>query len=85
MRKLQEDNNAEEEYQDMKTLQQGYESKDEYMHFGELIACEIKRLNRDHTKHSRKYDTEHYTMQNKEWWQPITHHSPAPTYVTVIN
>ena len=41
---------AEEAFQVMKSLRQGYQNRDEYQHFGDLIACKIRKLNTDYAK-----------------------------------
>ena len=51
-RKRRQDAMAEEAYDIMKTLRQGYESRDEYHHFGELIACKIRALSCHHARNT---------------------------------
>lgn len=39
---------AEEAFQVMKSLRQGYEDRDEHLHFGDLTASKIRKLNTDY-------------------------------------
>lgn len=74
-RKRRQDAMAEEAYDIMKTLRQGYESRDEYHHFGELIACKIRALSCHHARNTVQNIIQN-TLYNAEQGM---HDKPTPT------